>query len=73
MRNSQPIDECEGNNFLPTVRDFEELILEEIEVRLEAISLPYSDREEMVAVPLRLLAGGVLDEEYFSHLREVAE
>jgi len=40
----QPADECESGNFFPTVRDFGELILEEIIVRLEAVFLPHSDR-----------------------------
>ena len=38
MSNLQLANECEGGNFLPTVEDFSELILEEIEVRLEAVS-----------------------------------
>jgi len=32
VSNLQPADECESGNFLPTVRDLGELILEEIEV-----------------------------------------
>ena len=50
-----------------------ELILEKVEVRLETISLHHSDREEVVVIPLNLLAGGVLGEECFSHLSEVVE
>jgi len=73
VSNLQPTDECEVGNFLPTVGDFTELILEEIEVRFEVVSLHHSDREEVVAVPLSLLAGGVLGEECFSHLSEVVE
>ena len=69
----QPADECEGDNFLPTVGDFDELILKEIEVRLEVFSISHSDREEVVVVSLSLLAGGVLGEKHFSHLSEVVE
>ena len=47
----------------PTVGDFCEFILEEIEISLEAVSLPYFDGEEVVVVPLGLLAGVVLGEE----------
>ena len=68
----QPVDECEGGYFLPTV-GFDELILKEIEVRLEAISFPHSDREEVVVVPLSLQDGGVLGEERFSYLSEVVK
>ena len=73
MSNLQPADECEGGNSLPTVGDFGELILEDIERRLEAVSLHHSDRKKVVDVPLSLLAGGVLGEECFIHLSEVAE
>ena len=66
-------DECEGGNFLPIVGNFSELILKEIEVRLEAVSLPHFDREKVVVVPLSLLAGGILSEERFIHLSEVME
>ena len=73
VSNLQSVNECEGSNFFPTVGDFGELTLKEIEVRLEAVSLPHSDREEVVVVSLSLLAGGVLGEEYFSHISEVVE
>jgi len=69
----QPTDECEGGNFLSTIGDFGELILKEIEVQLEVVSLPHSDREEVVVVPLSLLAGGILGKECFSHLNGVVE
>ena len=69
----QPADKCKGDNFLPTVGDFGELILEVIDVRLKAVSLPHSDREKVVTVPFSLLAGDVLGEERFSHLNEVVE
>jgi len=71
--NLQPADECEGDNFLPIVGDFGELTLKEIEVRLETVPLPHFDREESVAAPLCLLAGGILGKEYFSHLSEIVE
>jgi len=48
------------------------LILEEIEVQLDTVSLPHSEREEVVVIPLSLLAGSVLDGEQFNHLHEVA-
>ena len=59
VSNLQPANVCDGSNFLPTVGDFGELILEEIEVRLEIVSLPHFDREEVVVVPLSLLVGGL--------------
>jgi len=73
VSNLQPVDECEGINFLRTVENFGELILEEIEVRLEAVSLPLFNGEEVVVVPLSLMAGGILGGERFSHLSEVVE
>jgi len=69
VSNLQPADECEGGNFFPTIRDFGELILEEIEVQLEVVCLLHSDSEKMVAVSLNLLVGGIC----FSHLSEVIE
>ena len=73
VSNLQLANECEGGNFLPTVEDFGELILEEIEVRFEVVSLPHFDREEVVIVPLNLLTGGVLVRKHFSRLREVVK
>ena len=35
VSNLQPTDECKSSNFLPIVRDFGQLVLEEIEVRLQ--------------------------------------
>ena len=49
--------------------DFGELVLEEIEVRLEAFSLYHFG----VVVPLDLLAGGILGDECFGHLNEIVE
>jgi len=62
VSNLQPTDEYKGNNFLPTLGDLGEFLLEEIEVRLEAVSLPHSDREKVVIVSLSLLAGSLLSE-----------
>ena len=72
MSNLQPADACESGNFLSTLGDFE-LILKEIEVRLESVSLHHFDKEEVVVVPLNLLTEGVISEERFNHLSEVVE
>ena len=69
VSNLQPANECEGCYFFPTIGDFGELILKEIEVRLEVASLPHSDREEVAAVSLSLLVGGIC----FSYLSEVVK
>jgi len=61
-RNLQPTDKYVDDNFLCIVESFGELILKEIKVRLEAVSLPHSDRKEVVAVSLSLLVGGILGE-----------
>ena len=73
MGRYKPADECESDNFFLTIGDFSELILKEIEVRLEAISLPHYHKEEMVIVPLSLLARDLFCEECFSYLCKVVE
>ena len=50
-----------------------ELVLNEIEVRLEIIFLSHFDGEEVVVVPLGLLTGGRLGEKSFDHLSEVVK
>ena len=50
-----------------------ELVLNEIEVRLEVIFLSHFDGEEVVVVPLGLLMGGRLREKSFDHLSEVVK
>jgi len=62
MSNLQAIDESKGDNFLSTIGDFDELILEEIKIRLEVVSLPHFVGEEVVVFPISILAGGVLGE-----------
>ena len=46
VNNLQPANKCEGGNFLPTFGDFGELILDEFELQLEAVSFPNSDEKE---------------------------
>ena len=62
MRNLQPADEFESRNIFITVRDLDELTLKEADVRLEVVTLPYFEREEVMVVLLGLLARGVLSE-----------
>ena len=69
----QPANKSEGDNFLTAAGDSSELVLEDIDVGLETISLPSPDGEKVVATLLGFLAGGVLGEEHFSHLSEFME
>ena len=73
MRNLQPADEFESRNIFITVRDLDELTLKEADVRLEVVTLPYFEREEVMVVLLGLLARCILGEERFSYLLEVVE
>ena len=56
------------HDVLTTIRDFGELALEEADVRLEAVTLPHHDREEMMVVFLSLLERDILSEEHFGYL-----
>ena len=72
VSNLQPADECEGNNSPHSLRLWS-VNSGRNWVRLETVSLPHSDREEVLIVPLSLLAGGVFGEEHFSHFSKVVE
>ena len=73
MRNLQPVDERESRDIFTVVRDLGELILKEVDIRVEAVALPHLDREEVMVVPLGLLARGILSEEHFSYFLKVAD
>ena len=73
MRNLQPADECESRDNFVTVRDLGELALEEADVRLEIVTLPHLDGEEVMIVLLDLLLRDKLSEEHFGYLLEVAQ
>jgi len=55
------------------VKDLSELALEEADARLEAVILPHLDGEEVMIVLLGLQARGVLSEERFGYLIEIAK
>ena len=48
MRDLQSAYECEYRDILIVVGDFGELALEVVDVGLEAVTLPYVDREEVM-------------------------
>ena len=73
MRNLQPADERKSRDIFTAVRDLGKLALEEANVRLEAVTLPHFDGEEMMVVLLSLLARGILSEKRFAYLLKVAE
>ena len=49
------------------------MALEEIDVRLEVVTLPHLDGVEMIVVLLGLLARDVLSEERFDYLLEITK
>ena len=55
VRNLQPVDERESRDIVIAVRDLDELALEEEDVRLEHVTLPHLDGEEVIVVLLGLL------------------
>ena len=73
MSGLQPADKRKYRYFLPVAGDFGKLALEEVDIRFEAISWPYFDREEVMATPLGFLASSILREEGLGDLREVVE
>ena len=60
MCDLQPADERKRRDFFTTIGDFGYLNLEKIDVRLETVSLPHLDGEEMMAISLGFLARGIL-------------
>jgi len=69
----QSTSEHEFIYLLIIVGDLGELVLKEVDVRLEAVSQPHPDREEAITTPLGFLASGVLCEEGLDNLQEVVE
>ena len=63
MRDLQSVDECECRDIFPAVRNFGELILEVVDVRLEVVALSHFEDDEVVVILLIFLTGGVLTEE----------
>ena len=49
------------------------MALKEADVRLEAVILPYLDREKVMIVLLGLMARGLLSEKRFGYFLKVAE
>jgi len=66
-------DKGECRYLLTVVGDLGKLVLEEIDIELEAVSRPHPDGEEVVATPLGFLASYVLCEEDLGDLQEIVE
>jgi len=73
MRNLQPVHERECRDIFTAIGDLGELILKVANVRLEAVTLPHFDSEEVVAILLSLSAGSVLGEKRLSYLLIIME
>ena len=69
----QSTDERKCRYLLITIGVLGKLVLEEIDVGVEAISRPHPEGEEMVTTSFGFLTSGVLCEEGLSNLREVVE
>ena len=67
------VDEHECRYLLTIVGDLGELVLKEVNVRLEAVSQPHPDGEGVVTTPLGFLTSGILCEEGFGDLQEAVE
>ena len=70
MRNLQSAEERECRYIFTVVENFGQLALKVTDVRLEVITLPHFDEEEMVVIFLGLPVGGVLSEERLGYLFE---
>lgn len=60
MSGLQPANECGIGDVLTTVVYFGHMALKIADVVLEALALPHVDGQEVVDVPLELIARGVL-------------
>ena len=60
MRELQSTDERECRDIFTVVENLGELVLEVINVRLEAVILSHFDREEVAVILLGLPIGGIL-------------
>jgi len=73
MGDLQPADECECTYILTTVANLSKLALKVVDVGLEAITMPYLNREELIVVLLGLPVRGILSEKHFGYLLEVVK
>jgi len=73
LRDLQSADERESRYIFTAVEYFDKLVLEVADVRLEAVTLPYLDREEVVVVLLSLPARSILSDERLGYLLEILE
>jgi len=69
----QYTDERECRYLLTTVGDLGVMVPKEVDVRLEVVSRPHLDGEEVVNTPLGFLESGILSEEGLNNLREVVK
>ena len=70
---STSVDECEYRDIFTTVGNLDKLALKVIDVGLEAIILPYFNREEGMVVLLGFPTRDILSEKCFSYLLKVVE
>jgi len=73
VRNLQPTDECECRDIFTAVEKLGKLSLKALFIRLEVVTLPLLNEEEVVIILLGIRMGGVLGEEYLSNLRKIVE
>jgi len=64
----QSANDRECRYLLTIVGDYGELVLKEVDVRLEVVSLPHPDGEKVVTTPLGFLVSGILCEKGLSDL-----
>ena len=69
----QSTNECKCRYLLITVEDLDKMVLEEFDVRLEAVSRPHPDGEKVLTTPLGFMVSGILCEEGLGDLQEVVE
>jgi len=73
VRNLQSAEERECRYIFTVVENFGQLALEVTDVRLEVITLPHFDREDMVVILLGLPTGGILGEKCLRYLLKLSE
>jgi len=73
VRNLQPVDERQHRDIFTAIGHIRELVLEVVDVRLEAVTMSYFNSEEVVVVLLGFLGKGVLGKERLGYLLKVVE
>jgi len=64
---------AECKDIFTAVENFGELILEVVNIQLEAVTLSHFDGEEVVVILLGLPAGGILGEEHLRYLLKIVK